>query len=162
MPATRITFDSGEVPVDPNAKRQMPDSGGERDAARVSSLDPAMPAGGGADGAGGIGGAGEGAGTGFSDAHVQYGQNPAPAYPMDARRDNEQGEVLLRVLVAADGSVKRVEVVHSSGFDLLDDSAVDAVRTRWRFVPARRDGIGVESWALVPVQFSLRQTRASR
>ena len=63
----------------------------------------------------------------------------------------------LHVLVAIDGSVERIEIAESSGFDDLDRSALDTVRKRWRFVPAKRsDGHPVESWVLVPIRFALR------
>ncbi len=66
----------------------------------------------------------------------------------------------LHVLVAADGTVERVELAQSSGFDSLDRSAFETVRTRWRFVPARRDGAAVESWVLVPIRFTLAEASA--
>ena len=105
----------------------------------------------------GVGGLGSGSGAaGSGEAHALYGENPAPTYPERARRDNQQGTVLLRVLVEADGSVARVEVAQSSGFDALDRAAAETVRTRWRFVPARRDGANAASWVLVPIRFALR------
>jgi protein TonB len=65
--------------------------------------------------------------------------------------------VTLRVMVAADGSVKQIKIAESSGFDDLDESALKTVRTRWRFVPAHRgDGRPVASWVLVPIRFALR------
>ena len=68
----------------------------------------------------------------------------------------------IRALVATDGSVERAEVAESSGFDALDDAALETVRRRWRFVPARRDNTPVESWVLVPIRFALTEARASR
>jgi protein TonB len=66
-----------------------------------------------------------------------------------------QGVVLLRVHVRADGSVAEVTVAQSSGFSQLDDAALKTVRERWRFIPARLDGIPVESWVEVPIRFVL-------
>ncbi len=111
---------------------------------------------GGGFGAGTGTGSGRGFGNGMQLAHADYGSNPAPQYPARSRRRAEQGTVILHVLVAADGLVERVEVAESSGFDDLDVSALETVRTRWRFVPARRDGHPVESWVLVPIRFALR------
>ena len=93
-----------------------------------------------------------------ADAHAAYGENPPPGYPEIARRENQQGTVLLRVLVEADGSVARVEIAQSSGFDALDRAAADTVRSRWRFVPGERSGANVTSWVLVPIRFALRDT----
>ena len=108
----------------------------------------------------GRGDAATGNGAGSSSAHVEYGQNPVPIYPIEARRKAEQGTVLLDVEVDADGSVTRVVIAQSSGFDSLDQSAIETVRTRWRFVPARRDGNAVESWCEVPIRFALTEANA--
>jgi protein TonB len=42
----------------------------------------------------------------------------------------------------------------SSGFPLLDEAAIAAVR-RWTFEPARIDGRAVASQVVVPVRFSM-------
>ena len=68
----------------------------------------------------------------------------------------------MRVLIGADGSVERAEIADSSGFDSLDDAALEAVRSRWRFVPARHGGLAVESWVLVPIRFALVEADAVR
>ena len=85
-----------------------------------------------------------------------YLDNPAPRYPASARRALEEGRVLLRVLVSADGRPLRVDVATSSGSDALDAAAIDAVR-RWRFVPARRGDVAVDASVQVPIVFSLRR-----
>jgi protein TonB len=118
-------------------------------------------------GSGAIGsGSGTGDGSGFEAgvivAHAEYGMNPAPKYPARARRREQQGTVILRVQVGADGSVMRVEVAESSGYTALDDAALQSVRARWRFVPARRGGVPFESWVLVPIRFALTEANASR
>jgi protein TonB len=86
---------------------------------------------------------------------ADYLDNPAPAYPALSRRMGEQGRVLLRVYVHADGSVGQVEIAESSGFERLDRAAREAV-ARWRFVPARQGERPVAAWVLVPISFSLR------
>ena len=83
-----------------------------------------------------------------------YLRNPAPGYPLEARRAGEQGTVTLKVLVGSDGLPQRVEVEKTSGSSRLDTAALDAVK-RWRFVPARRGSTAIESWVLVPVVFRL-------
>lgn len=92
---------------------------------------------------------------GGTSARPDYGVNPKPPYPMLARRRGEQGIVLLRVHVRADGSVAAAEIKQSSGSTLLDDSALQTVRESWRFMPARLDGVPVESWVEVPIRFVL-------
>ena len=113
-------------------------------------------------GAGSPGAADGGAGDDpNSVAHADYARNPPPVYPTAARRREQQGTVTVRVLIGADGSVERAEVAESSGFDSLDDAALDTVRSRWRFVPARHGGLAVESWVLVPIRFALIEANAA-
>ncbi len=80
--------------------------------------------------------------------------NAKPVYPTMAKRNGEQGTVVLRVLVRHDGTAGTVEVKSSSGFPRLDQSAVDAVKT-WRFNPATVDGKAVDEWYQVPIPFKL-------
>ncbi|MCC6473775.1 MAG: energy transducer TonB [Burkholderiales bacterium] len=83
-----------------------------------------------------------------------YLENPAPAYPPASRRFGEQGRVILRVLVSAQGAARAVEVRTGSGFARLDETALRTVR-HWRFVPARRGAEPIEAWVLVPISFAL-------
>ena len=63
--------------------------------------------------------------------------------------------MVLRVLVGASGKALAVDVADSSGYPLLDQEALDAVRT-WRFVPGTRDGVPDSMWTRVPVTFLLK------
>jgi protein TonB len=87
-----------------------------------------------------------------SEAHGL--NNPKPAYPKQSRRLNEQGQVVIRVFVAADGSPQQGEIKTSSGFDRLDQEALRTV-LRWRFVPGQRFGTPEAMWFNVPVNFVL-------
>lgn len=49
-------------------------------------------------------------------------------YPEQARRRNLEGSLVLSVDVLPDGSIERVQILRSSGFDLLDEAAVRIVR----------------------------------
>ena len=86
---------------------------------------------------------------------ADYLDNPKPVYPAISRRLNEQGRVMLRVHVAADGNATEVQLHASSGSSRLDQSALDAVR-RWKFVPAKRGPDPVAAWVLVPIAFTLK------
>lgn len=85
---------------------------------------------------------------------LAYLNNPAPSYPVFAKRAREQGKVVLRVRVDAKGAVDGVEIHQSSGFERLDKAAVAAVR-RWRFEPARSGDRAVAGVAIVPITFQL-------
>jgi protein TonB len=103
--------------------------------------------------AGGDGSGGDGSGG----ARPAYGSNPRPPYPLVARRLGLEGRVLLDVVVRPDGHAAVVTVRESSGHRVLDTTAVDTVRTRWRFIPARRGDTPVESTVTVPIRFQLRE-----
>jgi protein TonB len=62
--------------------------------------------------------------------------------------------VLLQVRVLADGTVASVAVAASSGHEVLDEAALEAVRA-WHFVPAKQAGRAVESTVNVPINFNL-------
>ncbi|MCG2655874.1 MAG: energy transducer TonB [Hydrogenophaga sp.] len=81
--------------------------------------------------------------------------NPKAPYPKLSIRLNEQGLVLLRIRVEADGKPSQVVVARSSGYDRLDQSALDTVRRLWRFVPRKENGIPVPSWIDAPIRFEL-------
>lgn len=83
-----------------------------------------------------------------------YLNNPAPNYPLAARRLGEQGRVLLRVLVSSNGDADTVVLEDSSGSSKLDDAAIKAVK-KWRFIPAKRSNQPISAYVLVPVKFSL-------
>lgn len=85
---------------------------------------------------------------------IGYGNRTQLPYPRDALRNHEQGTVLLRVLVAADGKVQSVEIEQGSGSRSLDRAAREAV-LRWQFAPAMRNGVAHGGWALVPITFNL-------
>jgi protein TonB len=85
-----------------------------------------------------------------------YLNNPTPPYPPQSRRRGEEGKVILRVLVSKEGFALQVEVDTSSGSNRLDESALNTVRM-WRFIPASRGGVAIDSWVRVPVLFRLEQ-----
>lgn len=85
---------------------------------------------------------------------ADYLHNPKPVYPAASRRLGEEGRVLLRVRVSAQGLPLSVDVRQSSGSPRLDEAARAAVE-RWRFVPAKQGTEAVESTVVVPLQFTL-------
>jgi protein TonB len=142
----------------PAVSAPSPDSRGAQSNSNSSNAEASARASGNSlngSGSGSTDAAGEGDGT--SIAHADYGKNPLPAYPAIARRRAQQGTVTIRVLVGIDGIVQRAEIAESSGFDVLDDAAIETVRRHWRFVPARSAGIPIESWVLVPIRFALTE-----
>ena len=76
-----------------------------------------------------------------------------PPYPPGKQRLGEEGKAVLRVLIGTDGRVKKVERV-SGDESFLEVSERQALR-RWRFKPATRDGVPVETWKTMTVRFEM-------
>lgn len=93
----------------------------------------------------------------FTEANFRanYAHNPKPEYPTIAKSRGWQGKVMLRVQVSAEGSSESVEVETSSGHEILDESAIEAVK-KWKFIPAKRGEKPVASSVIVPIIFTLR------
>lgn len=81
-------------------------------------------------------------------------ETPAPAYPTIARRRGIEGRVLVRLQVGADGQAVAATVERTSGHDVLDRAAAEALAT-WRLTPAERGGRPVPATILVPIRFRL-------
>ncbi len=89
-----------------------------------------------------------------SDA--DYLSNPKPPYPPMSKRLSEQGKVIVRVLISAEGQPLKAELRQSSGFERLDQSALATVM-KWRYVPGKRDGVAETMSFNVPITFQLEQ-----
>jgi protein TonB len=59
------------------------------------------------------------------------GERPQPPYPKIALEQGEQGSVTLRMTVDDAGLVQTIEVAQSSGFPVLDHSALEFVKRHW-------------------------------
>jgi TonB family protein len=80
-----------------------------------------------------------------------------PVYPEMAKRLRLSGEVTLRLVVEADGTTGRIDVV-SGGKAGLGEAAADAIR-KWVYRPALVDGRPVAVWKIVRVRFSIEPER---
>lgn len=81
--------------------------------------------------------------------------NPKPPYPPYAYKAKQEGQVILSVEVLASGDSGQVSIFSSSGFELLDESALSTVK-KWHFVPAKKEGQVVPQTIRVPITFSLK------
>lgn len=86
-------------------------------------------------------------------------QQHPPIYPKEAKKQNQQGTVVLRLLVDAHGNVQKTKINKSSGYKSLDTAAINAAK-QWKFTPAIRNGKPVKAWLQVPVNFSLNENAA--
>ena len=80
----------------------------------------------------------------------------APEYPARAVRLGIEGTVRVNVEVLATGEVGVVQLMSSSGYEILDNAAIRAVR-RARFAPAMNNGLAIRSSLIIPFEFQLRK-----
>ncbi len=85
---------------------------------------------------------------------ADYLEPLSPTYPPLSARLREQGRVVVKVLISADGRAQQAEVLTSSGYPRLDQAALASVRAA-RFRPAQRANTVQEGWYQVPVRFEL-------
>lgn len=82
---------------------------------------------------------------------------PKPPYPWEARRAGFEGSLVVNVDIDKEGLVRNAELSQSSGREDCDRAALDTIRERWRFEPARLLGRPIEWREKVVVVFSLHQ-----
>jgi protein TonB len=86
---------------------------------------------------------------------ANYQKNPRPPYPALAVRKGWEGQTVLRVQVLPNGRPGTISVQTSSGRDVLDEAAIEAVKG-WTFVPATQGGLAITGWVNVPIVFRLQ------
>lgn len=77
-----------------------------------------------------------------------------PTYPPGMIREEREGVIIVRVLIGTDGRVKAVEAIKANETAFLDATRKQAL-SKWRFLPATRDGAPIESWREMTVRFEL-------
>ena len=140
--------------TEPTASRtsQGRGEGGGVGAGGGTGIGPGRGSGVGPGSGGGTGGGPYRGGSGIVPPRLE--EEIRPRYTEDARQRGIEGDVLLEIVVRADGTVGDVRIVRRLGFG-LDEEAVVAVR-RWRFAPAERLGSPVDVFVEVAVGFTLR------
>lgn len=88
-------------------------------------------------------------------SHASIDRNIQRCYPLISRRRGEQGRVIVRIFVNAQGALVDKKVVQSSGFSRLDRCALDAIADL-KVKPAIKDGKAAASHFDQPIEFRLR------
>lgn len=140
------------APAVESADSQGPGSGGGLGAGQGGGLGEGAGSGIGPGSGGGTGGGPYRPGAGITAPSIQ--REVRPDYTDEGRRRAIEGEVVLEIVVRADGSVGTVKLLRALGAG-LDQRAIDAVR-QWRFNPAKRYGTPVDVMVEVSVEFRLR------
>lgn len=85
---------------------------------------------------------------------ADYLNNAPPPYPPLSKRLGEQGKVIVRALIEVNGSASKAEIRTSSGYERLDQTALQTV-LKWRYVPGKRAGVPEAMWFNIPITFVL-------
>jgi TonB family protein len=163
-PAPPVVAPVVSAPADANDRAGLPTA--------TAATTPSNGSGdGGGTGTGAGTGAGQGTGAGIGEGSIAgTGGGPyrpgsgitppsiqrevKPVYTEEGRRRGVEGDVVMEVVVRADGTIGNVRVIQGLGSG-LDQRAIDAVR-QWRFFPARRLGAAVDVMVEIAVEFRLR------
>jgi periplasmic protein TonB len=151
-PADRTGVPWRPAPPMESADSHGPGTGGGTGSGRGTGIGPGDGSGIGPGSGGGTGGGPYRPGTGITPPSIL--REVTPDYTDEGRRRAIQGDVVLEIVVRADGSVGSVKTLQGLGYG-LDQRAADAVR-QWRFNPARRYGTPVDVIVEVAVEFKLR------
>ena len=75
-------------------------------------------------------------------------------YPSEAREKQIEGTVVLKVFVNEEGEVTESDIDRSSGYDILDETAMKVAETA-KFKPARINGEVKAAWITWPLVFEI-------
>lgn len=101
--------------------------------------------------------------NGQTDEYVDVSEEPVPLtpveslikYPLDAKRQGLEGVVIVEALIAKDGHVEKVNVLHAD-HDIFKQAAVDAMM-KTKFKPALQNGTPLRLWVTRWVKFQLKK-----
>jgi outer membrane biosynthesis protein TonB len=105
-------------------------------------------------------GSGAGSGTGTGDGYGNGGSGPravyapAPSIPDDMRDEVLQATAIARFEVSRDGTAK-VTLLNATDYSELDDIILDTLK-QWRFRPAMKNGIAIDSVADVRLLITVK------
>jgi TonB family protein len=90
----------------------------------------------------------------FVTASPLYRENTPPVYPAMAKLRGYEGVVLVNAEILPDGRVGNTAISKSSGYTILDQSAMEAVKL-WKFEPAKKAGKPFAIRVKLPIKFVL-------
>ena len=75
-------------------------------------------------------------------------------YPEVAKKNGVQGRVVVQFLIKKDGSIEEIKI-YRSRHPALDEEAIRIVKTFPKFIPGKRNGVPVDMWYTLPIDFKL-------
>ena len=90
--------------------------------------------------------------TYIADANTDYA--PAPIYPKLALRRGLQGQVKLRLGINGNGVPVLIDLIESSGHEILDQAAIFALK-KWRFLATTKQE-EISFWTEKVIEFQLQ------
>lgn len=83
-------------------------------------------------------------------------ETPHPEYPPMAKQAEQEGTVIVQILLDLDGSVMQTRVARSSQIAALDEAAVEGAK-KFKFTPAKQRDKPVRVWVSMPIVFRLEK-----
>ncbi|MBQ4039330.1 MAG: energy transducer TonB, partial [Bacteroidaceae bacterium] len=77
-------------------------------------------------------------------------------YPIECREKGIEGRAIVKFIVKKDGSINNVEIVKSSGNEILDKEAMRVVSSMPNWEPGIQGGNAVNASFVIPVGFKLQ------
>jgi TonB family protein len=96
----------------------------------------------------------QGVSFGAGTADPLYREKTPPVYPRIARIRGYEGAVLISTEILPDGNVGNLKIKKSSGYAILDQAAIEAVKN-WKFEPAKKMGKPFATWRDHVIKFFL-------
>jgi TonB family protein len=96
----------------------------------------------------------------FVSASPLYRENTPPIYPAIAKLRGYEGVVLVNAEILPDGRVGSTAISKSSGYTILDKSAMEAVKL-WKFEPAKKAGKPFAVRVKLPIKFVLHDDNSA-
>jgi protein TonB len=84
----------------------------------------------------------------------RYASAQQPEYPIDMARAEIEGSAIVKVRIGTDGRVLEVVNISTDNPSFFEATRKQAL-SKWRFKPATRDGVAVESWREMKVRFQM-------
>ena len=91
---------------------------------------------------------------GMSELMTYLGSNIQ--YPSKAKENHWEGRAVCQFVIEKDGSISNVEIIRSSGFQLLDIEAMRAILNMPNWTSGKQNGDSVRVKFALPITFKLQ------